>query len=189
MAEEGVHRIEAFAQVALDMVDRVDQARVPGGGRGERSRRRVPRRVWKLRRGSHALGTARAPAAEEGCMGRATLHISIWRRPMTETEPSLQMRDLSLRSTSVHIVSSDSSLACRGGVEKSRGGREVTRAVREAAVERNSKRPPERCLYLAVSRCISLAVSVSRCISLYLQSGVCITRVRVSLSSRRRGSS
>src|SRR3982750_1945556 len=37
-------------------------------------------------------------------------YISIWRRPITRTEPGLQMRDLSLRSTSVHIVSSDSSL-------------------------------------------------------------------------------
>ncbi len=38
-------------------------------------------------------------------------YISICRRPMTRTLPGTQMRDLSLRSTSVHIVSSDSSLA------------------------------------------------------------------------------
>ncbi len=42
-------------------------------------------------------------------MSRA--YISIWRRPITRTLPGTQMRDLSLRSTSVHIVSSDSSLA------------------------------------------------------------------------------
>ncbi len=39
------------------------------------------------------------------------LYISIWRRPMTRTLPGTQTRDLSLRSTSVHMVSSDSSLA------------------------------------------------------------------------------
>src|SRR5450756_2124409 len=39
------------------------------------------------------------------------LYISIWRRPMTCTEPGTQTRDLSLRSTSVHMVSSDSSFA------------------------------------------------------------------------------
>ena len=39
------------------------------------------------------------------------LYISICRRPMTLTVPGTQTRDLSLRSTSVHMVSSDSSLA------------------------------------------------------------------------------
>ena len=39
------------------------------------------------------------------------LYISIWRRPMTRTLPGTQIRDLSLRSTSVHMVSSDSSFA------------------------------------------------------------------------------
>src|ERR1039457_6257664 len=39
------------------------------------------------------------------------LYISICRRPMTLTLPGRQTRDLSLRSTSVHMVSSDSSLA------------------------------------------------------------------------------
>ena len=38
------------------------------------------------------------------------LYISICRRPMTLTVPGTQTRDLSLRSTSVHMVSSDSSL-------------------------------------------------------------------------------
>ena len=38
-------------------------------------------------------------------------YISIWRRPITRTEPGSQTRDLSLRSTSVHIVSSDSSFS------------------------------------------------------------------------------
>ena len=37
------------------------------------------------------------------------LYFSICRRPITLTEPGLQIRDLSLRSTSVHIVSSLSS--------------------------------------------------------------------------------
>ena len=36
-------------------------------------------------------------------------YISIWRRPMTRTEPGSQTRILSLRSTSEHMVSSDSS--------------------------------------------------------------------------------
>ena len=36
-------------------------------------------------------------------------YISICRRPITWTEPARQIRLLSLRSTSVHIVSSDSS--------------------------------------------------------------------------------
>ena len=36
-------------------------------------------------------------------------YISICLRPMTCTDPALQMRDLSLRSTSVHMVSSLSS--------------------------------------------------------------------------------
>ena len=36
-------------------------------------------------------------------------HFSICRRPTTRTEPGTHTRDLSLRSTSVHIVSSDSS--------------------------------------------------------------------------------
>jgi hypothetical protein len=36
-------------------------------------------------------------------------YISIWRRPMTRTEPGSQTRLLSLRSTSEHMVSSDSS--------------------------------------------------------------------------------
>src|SRR5205823_3814125 len=36
-------------------------------------------------------------------------YISIWRRPMTLTLPATQTRDLSLRSTSVHIVNSLSS--------------------------------------------------------------------------------
>ena len=35
----------------------------------------------------------------------------MWRRPITLTEPGSQMRDLSLRSTSVHMVSSDSSFS------------------------------------------------------------------------------
>ena len=39
------------------------------------------------------------------------LYISICRRPITVTVPGTQTRDLSLRSTSVHMVSSDSSLA------------------------------------------------------------------------------
>ena len=39
------------------------------------------------------------------------LYISIWRRPITLTLPGTDTRDLSLRSTSVHMVSSDSSLA------------------------------------------------------------------------------
>ena len=43
------------------------------------------------------------------CMSRE--YISIWRRPITRTLPGTQTRDLSLRSTSVHMVSSDSSLA------------------------------------------------------------------------------
>ncbi len=38
-------------------------------------------------------------------------YISICRRPITRTLPGRQMRDLSLRSTSVHMVSSASSLA------------------------------------------------------------------------------
>src|SRR6185312_6156844 len=36
-------------------------------------------------------------------------YISIWRRPMTLTEPGSHTRLLSLRSTSEHMVSSDSS--------------------------------------------------------------------------------
>src|SRR6266480_6116101 len=38
------------------------------------------------------------------------LYISIWRRPITVTLPGTQTLALSLRSTSVHMVSSDSSL-------------------------------------------------------------------------------
>src|SRR5580692_11250956 len=37
------------------------------------------------------------------------LYISICRRPMTRTVPGTHTRDLSLRSTSVHMVNSDSS--------------------------------------------------------------------------------
>ena len=38
-------------------------------------------------------------------------YISIWRRPMTRTLPGTHIRDLSFRSTSVHMVSSDSSFS------------------------------------------------------------------------------
>src|SRR4029434_751495 len=74
-------------------------------------------------------------------------YISIWRRPITRTLPGTQIRDLSLRSTSVHIVSSDSSLdevsrarICAASPMGSRAraivpeiGQVSTRAVRNAS--------------------------------------------------------
>mmetsp|Transcript_81304 Transcript_81304/g.218655 ORF Transcript_81304/g.218655 Transcript_81304/m.218655 type:complete len:239 (+) Transcript_81304:761-1477(+) len=69
----------------------------------------VTAQVW-ARKASSASKPSRSSASTWSTVWMRREYISICRRPMTCTDPGLQMRDLSLRSTSVHMVSSLSSL-------------------------------------------------------------------------------
>ena len=69
----------------------------------------VTAHMW-VRKASRASNSGRSRPSMWSTVWISREYISIWRRPMTWTEPGTQMRDLSLRSTSVHMVSSDSSL-------------------------------------------------------------------------------
>ena len=64
-----------------------------------------------VRNASSASNPGRSRPSMWSTVWISRLYISICRRPMTLTEPGTQTRDLSLRSTSVHMVSSDSSFA------------------------------------------------------------------------------
>ncbi len=64
--------------------------------------------MW-VRNASSASNPGRSLPSTWSTVWMTRLYISIWRRPMTWTLPGTQTRDLSLRSTSVHMVSSDSS--------------------------------------------------------------------------------
>ena len=70
----------------------------------------VTAHMW-VRKASSASNPGRSRPSTWSTVWITRLYISIWRRPMTWTLPGTQTRDLSLRSTSVHMVSSDSSLA------------------------------------------------------------------------------
>mmetsp|Transcript_13140 Transcript_13140/g.43880 ORF Transcript_13140/g.43880 Transcript_13140/m.43880 type:complete len:296 (-) Transcript_13140:352-1239(-) len=69
----------------------------------------VTAQVWHRNASSASNPSRRYPSTWSTVWMRRE-YISICRLPSTATEPGTQMRDLSLRSTSVHIVSSDSSL-------------------------------------------------------------------------------
>mmetsp|Transcript_27916 Transcript_27916/g.59763 ORF Transcript_27916/g.59763 Transcript_27916/m.59763 type:complete len:220 (-) Transcript_27916:676-1335(-) len=68
----------------------------------------VTAQVWH-KKASRASNSGRRKPSTWSTVWIKRLYISIWRRPMTWTDPGSQMRDLSLRSTSVHMVSSLSS--------------------------------------------------------------------------------
>ena len=70
----------------------------------------VTAHMW-VRKASSASNPGRSRPSMWSTVWMRRLYISIWRRPITLTEPGTQTRALSLRSTSVHMVSSDSSLA------------------------------------------------------------------------------
>ena len=69
----------------------------------------VTAHAWARNASSASISGRRRPSTWSTVWMRRA-YISIWRRPITRTQPGTQMRDLSLRSTSVHMVSSDSSL-------------------------------------------------------------------------------
>ena len=69
-----------------------------------------------VRNASSASNPGRSRPSMWSTVWISRLYISICRRPMTFTDPGTHTRDLSLRSTSVHMVSSDSSLADRSSV-------------------------------------------------------------------------
>ena len=66
--------------------------------------------MW-VRNASSASKPGRSRPSMWSTVWISRLYISICRRPITRTLPGTQTRALSLRSTSVHMVSSDSSLA------------------------------------------------------------------------------
>ncbi|MCY1300759.1 hypothetical protein D9M70_503380 [compost metagenome] len=68
----------------------------------------VTAQAW-LRKPSKASMSSRRRPSIWSTVWISREYISIWRRPMTLTEPGTQTRLLSLRSTSEHMVSSDSS--------------------------------------------------------------------------------
>ena len=68
----------------------------------------VTAQVW-VRKASSASKPSRSMPSTWSTVWISREYISIWRRPITRTDPGSQTRDLSLRSTSVHMVSSDSS--------------------------------------------------------------------------------
>ena len=70
----------------------------------------VTAHMW-VRNASSASNPGRSRPSTWSTVWISRLYISICRRPITRTLPGTQTRDLSLRSTSVHMVSSDSSLA------------------------------------------------------------------------------
>ena len=70
----------------------------------------VTAHMW-VRNASSASKPGRSRPSTWSTVWISRLYISICRRPMTRTLPGTQIRDLSLRSTSVHMVSSDSSFA------------------------------------------------------------------------------
>mmetsp|Transcript_22152 Transcript_22152/g.87883 ORF Transcript_22152/g.87883 Transcript_22152/m.87883 type:complete len:330 (+) Transcript_22152:1056-2045(+) len=70
----------------------------------------VTAHVWH-RNASKASKPSRRYPSTWSTVWMSLEYISIWRRPRTDTVPGTQTLDLSLRSTSVHIVSSDSSFA------------------------------------------------------------------------------
>ena len=70
----------------------------------------VTAQVW-VRKASRQSKPARRRPSTWSTVWMSREYISICRRPMTCTEPGRQTRDLSLRSTSVHMVSSDSSFS------------------------------------------------------------------------------
>ncbi len=70
----------------------------------------VTAHMW-VRNASIASNPGRSRPSMWSTVWISRLYISICRRPITCTLPGTQTRDLSLRSTSVHMVSSDSSLA------------------------------------------------------------------------------
>ncbi len=69
----------------------------------------VTAHMW-VRNASRASKPGRSRPSMWSTVWMSRLYSSIWRRPMTLMLPGTQIRDLSLRSTSVHMVSSDSSL-------------------------------------------------------------------------------
>mmetsp|Transcript_11356 Transcript_11356/g.26197 ORF Transcript_11356/g.26197 Transcript_11356/m.26197 type:complete len:286 (-) Transcript_11356:950-1807(-) len=69
----------------------------------------VTAQVWH-RKASMPSNSGRRYPSTWSTVWISLLYNSIWRLPMTSTLPCSQIRDLSLRSTSVHIVISDSSL-------------------------------------------------------------------------------
>ena len=73
---------------------------------------------------------------------------SISRRPITCTEPGAQTRDLSLRSTSVHMLSSNSSFSQGAGF----GRRAEMDFVRSAVETAKAMQPRTRILRVAVLR-------------------------------------
>ena len=70
----------------------------------------VTAHMW-VRNASRASNPGRSRPSMWSTVWIRRLYISICRRPITRTLPGTHTRDLSLRSTSVHMVSSDSSLA------------------------------------------------------------------------------
>ena len=70
----------------------------------------VTAHMW-VRNASSASSPGRSRPSMWSTVWISRLYISICRRPITRTLPGTQTRDLSFRSTSVHMVSSDSSLA------------------------------------------------------------------------------
>ncbi len=70
----------------------------------------VTAHMW-VRNASSASSPGRSLPSMWSTVWMSRRYISICRRPITRTLPGTQTRDLSLRSTSVHMVSSDSSLA------------------------------------------------------------------------------
>ena len=70
----------------------------------------VTAHMWD-RNASSASSPGRSRPSMWSTVWISRLYISICRRPITRTLPGTQTRDLSFRSTSVHMVSSDSSLA------------------------------------------------------------------------------
>ena len=68
----------------------------------------VTAQAW-VRNASNASMPSRSRPSIWSTVWISREYISIWRRPMTRTEPGSQTRLLSLRSTSEHMVSSDSS--------------------------------------------------------------------------------
>ena len=70
----------------------------------------VTAHMW-VRKASSASNPGSSRPSMWSTVWISRLYISICRRPITRTLPGTQTRDLSLRSTSVHMVSSDSSLA------------------------------------------------------------------------------
>src|SRR5437899_1079818 len=70
----------------------------------------VTAHAW-ARNASSASKPSRSRPSTWSTVWMSREYISICRRPITRTLPGRQIRDLSLRSTSVHIVSSDSSFS------------------------------------------------------------------------------